>query len=316
LDPFAYVLRDLAIVQEPISVDLSQLTQTDVPASWKQGSEDSLSELLPLVKDQAGRFVPGWCTYTYEHIQAPELEVLCGGVNSKTPAAGAIWRQGHLLHFGFEPSPAELNDSGRALLVNSICYIARFTEDRPIVRTPSPFYSGVRLLDRGAIARLVANTERDLQLFLDFYLAAELRPATRELDREGVGQWFHEVAPYLRADVEGKFVIDAEAQQFGMAPDQPEFFEKAIAALRAADRHSEQVRKLLGRYAPEGPEAANSSADDWDQWWSENRAYLFFSDTGGFRWYLDPLAKRRGVPTEELRGSSRSTAAHSTRSKP
>ena len=103
-------------------------------------------DVLPLARDAARPRRPGWCTYTYEHEQAPELEILCGGVNSKTPRAGAVWRQGHLLHFGFDLAPSELTDAGRALLVNSIAYVARFTEDRPIVRTPSVFAAVISAL--------------------------------------------------------------------------------------------------------------------------------------------------------------------------
>jgi len=56
---------------------------------------------------------------------------MCGGKNSKVPEYAAIWRQGHLLHFGFHQTPAELNTNGQSMLINSILYIARFTEDRP-----------------------------------------------------------------------------------------------------------------------------------------------------------------------------------------
>ena len=62
----------------------------------------------------------GWCSYYYEFADVPEAEYFCGGINEKTPRASAVWRQGNLLHFGFEQSPVELNATGRALLVNAI----------------------------------------------------------------------------------------------------------------------------------------------------------------------------------------------------
>ena len=46
----------------------------------------------------------------------PEVEILCGGINDKTARAAGLWRQGNLLHFGFEQSPAELNETGRVML--------------------------------------------------------------------------------------------------------------------------------------------------------------------------------------------------------
>src|SRR5213595_2760428 len=103
-----------------------------VPAGWKGRLEAESIEVLPLVKDISREYHPGWCTYVEGPSESPEVEVICGGVNDKTPIAAAIWRQGNLLHFGFDLSPAEMNERGRALLVNAIAYIARFTEDRPL----------------------------------------------------------------------------------------------------------------------------------------------------------------------------------------
>ena len=45
--------------------------------------------------------------------------------------------------------------------------------------------------------------------------------------------------------------------------------------------------------------------DAWSGWYLAHEPYLFYSEWGGYRWYVDPLAKRRGVPTKDLRGSKR-----------
>lgn len=284
-------------------MDLTQAESTDVPSAWENDIDTDKVEVLPLVSDRDRNYPSGWCTYTYEHAQAPELEFICGGINAKTPRAGAIWRQGHLLHFGFEQSPAELNANGRGLLVNSICYIARFREDRPIVRTPSIFYSRVRLFDREVISRLINHPERDLQQYLDYYVSPEIRSETQKLDRDGVKEWFEDVRPFLRADSAGKLTLDETARDFGTPPNEQAFFAATIAALGGEGEKAGQARELLLRYAPYGPK--DGSADDWKRWWNENRAYLFFSDTGGYCWYIDPLAKSRKRPTQVLRGPSR-----------
>jgi len=65
-------------------------------------------------------------------------------------------------------------------------------------------------------------------------------------------------------------------------------------------------RPLASFYAPDGP-GGSGSRDEWTVWLSGNRPYLFFSDTGGYRWYADPLAKARKIPTEKLRGSDRAS---------
>jgi hypothetical protein len=232
------------------------------------------------------------------------LEVICGGVNHKTPKAGAVWRQGNLLHFGFEPSPDRMNDAGQALLFNSICYIARFTDDRANVRTPCVFTQGTRLFDRDAVGRLLGNPSRELKE-LEYYLDKETFAKLAGQNRDEVTQWFQRVRGYVRADADGKMAVDVDAQKFGVSPTTPDFFDRALAALSEPGQQ-EAARRLLGRYVPGGP-GADAATDIWRTWHKENRAYLFFSDTGGYRWYTDPLAKRRGVPTAQLRGPARAT---------
>lgn len=279
----------------------------DRPERWEGwGYKADKVDALPLVRETDKQYSPGWCTYVYEHEGTPELEVLCGGINSKTPQAGAVWRQGNLLHFGFEPSPEQLNDNGRALLVNSIVYIARFTEDRPILQTPSPFApDGKRIFDRDAIQRFLDNKDRRREV-LKYKVAPAVYTGLQGEDRDGIAEWFQKVRPYIRANEDGKLAVDAEAREFGVSPSQPKFFEQAIAALQNPGEAAVTARRLLGRYAPSGP-GRNASADEWRSWWNANRPYLFFSDSGGYRWYIDPLAKKREVPTENLRGPARAT---------
>src|SRR5262249_36048859 len=136
----------------------------------------------------------GWCTYTYEHEQAPELEVLSGGVNSKTPRAGAVWRQGHLLHFGFDLAPSEMNEIGQRLLVNAVAYISRFTEDRPVVQTPCVFTQGRRIFDRGAVARALDGPRR-----LEWYLSKDTYEKLKGKSGEQMVKWFEGARNYLHA---------------------------------------------------------------------------------------------------------------------
>jgi len=303
------VLRPHEVFESPLPVDLAASVPIDTPDAWKHAIDDPQVQILPLVDDISRQYRDGWCTYTYEHVQAPELEIICGGVNAKTPKASAIWRQGHLLHFGFEQSPAEMNDNGRALLANSICYIARFTEDRPIVRTPSGHYaSNVRMQDREALDRLVKQLSRDLDKYLDYYLGDSAREAVRGMTRDEFAAWYRENRGFLHADPRGKLVVDAAAREFGVAPNSGDFIPAAIAAWREDGKRTEPAKELLDRYVADGlGETKTTSPADWERWWRAHRDYLFFTDTGGFRWHIDGLAKRRAVPTASLRGIQRAS---------
>jgi hypothetical protein len=142
---------------------------------------------------------------------------------------------------------------------------------------------------------------KDLQYFLEKETYEKLAGKSRK----EIGEWYERVGGYLHAGVDGNLVVDAEAQSLGVPLSSPEFFGKTIGNLDNAGQ-SPLARKLLERYVPEGA-GKEASAERWRSWVKENKQYLFFSDTGGYRWYVDPLAKKRGVPTALLRGPARAT---------
>jgi hypothetical protein len=95
---------------------------------------------------------------------------------------------------------------------------------------------------------------------------------------------------------------------FGYGADQPEFFDKALAELRSNDTATAaRARRLLERYVPTGPETG--AANEWSAWWKENRPYAFATDAGDYRWYIDPLAKKRHMASADLRGPRRADPA-------
>jgi hypothetical protein len=279
------------------------MVRRPVPDDWKPRLKADAVELLPLTDRDKRDGAPGWCTYTSD-FDSPETDVFCGGLNSKTHAAAAVWRQGHLLHFGFDLAPSEMNATGRALLVNAIAYSARFPEDRPIPRTPSPF-EGTEANARADADAVLARDKFDPQ-YLEWLFSDGARRAGNAKDVAAFKAWYKRHRPFLHADAAtGKLVVDEEAKAFGVAPETPDFFPKALAALRAGGESAERARQLLRRYAPQGP--SDGDADAWQTWWQDHRPYLFFCDSGWYQWYVDPLAKKRGVPTAELRGEARAT---------
>ena len=92
----------------------------------------------------------------------------------------------------------------------------------------------------------------------------------------------------------------------GVSFDQPQFFDKIFADLRSEDPALKgRARRLLERDVPNGPNGGDSDA--WTSWWEENQRFAFASDSGDYRWYIDPLAKKRGVRVTEMRGPKRAT---------
>ena len=161
---------------------------------------------------------------------APEVEVFCGGVNTKTSSAVAVWRQGNLLHFGFDASPAELNSAGKALLINSIAYITRFRADRPILEAEPPSAKHP-ILTRATMVRIIArNSSEEWD-----YLKANFDPTV--LTTAGIKQlpafarWYPSVRDFLVPSADGLMTVDTDAQALYLKPGRPEFFPRAIALL-------------------------------------------------------------------------------------
>src|SRR5262249_51110666 len=156
-------------------------TPWPTPDAFKSSIKTATVEVVPVARDVKANHHPGWCTYS-DVFDSPETEVLCGGINHKTPSAAAVWRQGNLLHFGFDLSPEEMTDRGQAMLVNSIAYIARFTEDRPITHAPN------RAVLRGGVDRRVAMPKPD-KFYLEWFFSPAVRTAGKVEDWPAFQAW-------------------------------------------------------------------------------------------------------------------------------
>ena len=303
LDPLAYDLRDHEIFERPFRTDRGKMVAVPTPYDFSDELKGSEIQVLPLVDDIHRRWKAGWCTHALEFARLPDVELFCGGVNSQTPTSAALWRQGNLLHYGFEQSPDEMNESGRNLLLNAIAYISRFTEDRPISITPSVF-AGPVARSRTTLARWLRNPEFRTDFGKDIVTPVIWEKLSGMPDREAMARWAEENGRFLHPDGAQRLTIDEDLVALNVPFDQPEFFAKVLPGLRATDTAArDRAVRLLKRYVPIGPEGG--SADAWDLWWKENQAFSFASDAGDYRWYIDPLAKKRGVPSAELRGPRR-----------
>jgi hypothetical protein len=298
------VLRDHRIFQSPITIDRTKMIRRPWPGEWTDPHDSNEILVLPLISAESRRNQAGWCTYVRGMSDAPEIEVFCGGINAKTSTAAALWRQGNLLHYGFDLSPDEMSEWGRAMLVDAIEYISRFPDDRPIMQTASPF-AGQEIITRPRIVEVLKRGDGWWD-YLKSYFDQNALTAAGVKDLASFGKWYPTVSDYLASDAEGLLRVDEDAWAMSINPGRREFFDRAIADLGRPGPESARARRMLERYAPEGP-GRDANAQAWSDWWRANADYLFFGEAGGYRWYLDPLAKARGVPTDRLRGPARAS---------
>jgi hypothetical protein len=259
--------------------------------------------MISLVKDTAREWPAGWCTYPDGFETYPDIEVFAGGDNEKMANAAAVWRQGNLLHFGFELTPDVMNETGRNLLLNSIAYISQFTEDRPIAVTPSVFEGNPLIQPRAYLDRRFKPAKVDLE-GSSFLLAPTLFESLRGKSDKELKDWFVTHRSYL-GPAEGRMDVDQDAIQLKAPISEVKFFHQTLTALKQPGEKAATAARLLTRYGPVDCEKFLPA--DWEAWFKENEPYLFFSDMGDYRWYIDPLAKKRRIPSTQLRGLARAT---------
>jgi hypothetical protein len=303
LDPLAYDLRPHEIFERPFKIDRAKMISIGTPKGFVDEIHAAEVAVLPLVANRDREWRAGWCTHAMDFAKFPDVEFLCGGVNHQTPTSAALWRQGNLLHFGFEQSPAEMNESGQRLLLNSIAYISRFSEDRPIAVTPSVF-AGPVASPRIRPARRLRAVDMPIESLKNFVELKLWETISSKGDRQAMAKWAEANQKFFHPAPSQKLEIDEDLVALGVAFDEPAFFEKTIADLRSGSAaRTARAWRLLKRYVPGGPSA--ETAEAWAAWWEENQSFAFASDAGDYRWYIDGLAKTRGIPTSELRGPRR-----------
>jgi hypothetical protein len=304
MDPIAYGFRKHRIFEQPFPIPLDKMIRIPTPDSFLGELSDSEIEVLPLVDNIEKKWEPGWCTYTGYFDKNPDVETFCGGVNRKTPTAGGLWRQGNFLHFGFEQSPRQMNESGRMLLLNSIEYISHFSQDRPIATTPSVFGGDVAK-PRRSPANWLKREGIYAGWAIDLFEPA-IRSELKAMDSIGSRlEWCQANSKYFAPGKDTLLRIDPDLQAIELAFDTPEFFRRVLDDLDSTDAEAiDRSKRLLDRYVPCGP-GAYATSKEWREWYELNKPYMFALDTGDYRWYIDELAKTRKVPSSELRGPSR-----------
>ena len=271
MDPLAYDLRDHEIFDRPFTIDRTKTIAIVTPTDFQAEIKVPTIQVLPLVDDRQRNWPPGWCTYSDDFARNPDVEFFCGGVNHKTPTAAGLWRQGNLLHFGFEQSPAEMNAVGQKLLLNAIAYVSRFSEDRPIAVTPSVF-AGPVARRRTTPARWLRDPEYQTSWVKDLFAPAVWEKLSALPDRTEMAKWADEHAQYFHPNDAQQLEIDDDLAAVETAFDQPDFFNKTFADLRSNDTAKiDRVRRLLKRYVPTGPQQGNAEASG--AWWQENQSY-------------------------------------------
>jgi hypothetical protein len=225
-------------------------------------------------------------------VNSIDAELIATGPSAKGPNRGAIVRHGQYILWGFEGPVANMTDSGQRLFVNTVCYAAQHCNS-PVLEyringTRDKLYGSLEFTKR---VPGYLNTIKRLDL------PGNMQNATFK----DVENWVTENRPYLRVEGKRQLAIDKFAKELDIPNHTRAFLDRCVQLLEQEEDIEEAV-SALGRYT--GRTDLGASASAWREWLTENRDYLYFSDSDGFRFKIDEAAKAKGVATANLRGWS------------
>jgi hypothetical protein len=235
------------------------------------------------------------------NFEGDDDELLVAGCNGKAYPHAAISRHGNFLQWGFGAPPSKMTEDGRRVFVNCLCYIRQFAGRPPLVRKQA--------MNRRAAFPFKAFSDdlvkkyrgREAELY-QFY-------------KDNIELLRYEEKRLSKNTFSIAFPIDFELKALGiasnrrvrtleqlvalLAPDTASvdphtgFWEKRRAIREQKDRAA-QALSLLRRYT----DLNFTTPEQWQQWLDRNRGRLFFSDFGGYKFYVVPEGYA-GVPAAE-----------------
>jgi hypothetical protein len=225
---------------------------------------------------------------------SPDAEYISGGINHKTPTAVAIGRHGPFFLWGFSATPKDMTESGRRAFLNSVVYAAKFDHAPLLVRLTMSSRDRVPWMI-GFLASGMSDTRRNFPADVAERYGKDAAKYTA---------WFEENRPYMYSSKRFFHEVDEDAKALGIPNHDPRLLDACVAALdRGPD--ADRATRLLKRYTGE----AFATPAEWRAWLAANRADLFFSDVGGYRFFSKAgpdAAHRRAVtaaagddPTED-----------------
>jgi hypothetical protein len=224
---------------------------------------------------------PGLVSDPYGFADSPDAEVISGGLNSKGPEAVAVGRHGNFFLWGFSAQPSDMTPEARKCFLNSICYIKKYDGQKPLVAKTS---SGRRwALVYAGYLKIITDENFISRLFPE-----ELRKRFGK-DPEKYMQYYQENMEYLHMP-NGRIVVDEDVKGLGLSNRKVELLERCIGMLEKGEQR-ELAMRILKRYTRE----SFADAKEWRAWLEKNREQLFFTDTGGYKFLINPVATARPV---------------------
>jgi hypothetical protein len=327
LDSHAYnIVEDHPIFNAPYKVDLTKEGKKHNPGVYGYYSSKDLSrdEEAPMWRVQdvdKYDFYPPGIVANPGFGDSADAEFIASGPSIKSVNAVSLGRHGNFFQWGYRADPRHLTESGKLALINTIHYMAQFKGQKPFVKR----VSNHRLVALDHIFKVTdkgyEGVLRSLQRRNDSYNAAQIRKIAgkskpgdkfysevkfpdrtvnlksvpKELIEEYVDDWnayleyYESNQGYLAPESPDKvgdyygIVIDKDLQKMGIANNDIKLLDTCVNML-VTNNQPELAQKLLTKYTTE----SFTTAKQWKKWLKKNRDNLFFTETGGYKWMVNP----------------------------
>ena len=208
-----------------------------------------------------------------------EAEVISlGYAPGKAYDSVGIGRHGNFLQWGWSASPSKMTPAGQALLLNCICYMKQFG-GKPFVKIPQKSMGRDSINEMFGVMKTYPETVKD---YPPRYFQPEIVEKFKT-DIEGMQKYYEENTELIYVK-ERKFYVDADLVLLGLDSNRKvETIEKLVALL-AEQAKAKLARQLLVKYTQENFE----TPEKWSGWFKKNKERLFFSDEGGYKFYVVP----------------------------
>jgi len=230
------------ILRHPLVLD-AQPEAVPTPAHFRKVKPELGATILTFAVFSEPQRRSGSMPTHYRFEDAPDAEMIAGGIHNRHPDAPSIARHGAFVSWGFEGSPEHMTETGRRLFLNVLAYASAHRGKHPGV--------------------LVETKARQFS-----------RLAAEDL-------------PYAHAREGGEPAVDEDVRGLQVPNDSPAFLD-LLATRLAREPHDSVALTLTRRYLPDAP------VPDLRSWLDQHTGELFFSDWGGYRWYLREEIARAG----------------------
>ena len=270
---------------------------------------------------------PGLVSTLYGFADSPDAEVIAQGFAMKGPDTLTLGRQANFFLWGFSAPPADMTPAAQRLFVNAVCYMRQFDGQTPLVRSESKardwalrwaatprYFLGdfeprktqmlramykqhpewipkehVRNLDT-YILEQVKQTQEQNKSWMEQVLPEDLRKKFG-LDADKYAAYYKENFEFLypKGERPTQFVIDEDVKAVGPSNRRVELLDRCVTKLEKKQR-ADLALRLLKRYTKENFE----TAPQWRKWLDQNRSRLFFSDVGGYKFFVGPAVNSSG----------------------